>query len=47
MAQPYTLAMAKALAMTAIDVMTKPDLLSDIKEEFNKRKAKEKTSNQV
>ena len=35
-AQPYTLAVAKALAMTAIDVLTQPETLRSIKEEFNK-----------
>ena len=36
-AQPYTLAVSKAMAMTALDVFTKPDTLKDIKEEFVKR----------
>jgi hypothetical protein len=35
-AQPYTLAQGKALAMTAIDVFTNPDLLQQIKEDFKK-----------
>ncbi|XP_046561910.1 xaa-Arg dipeptidase-like isoform X3 [Haliotis rubra] len=35
-AQPYTLDMGKALAMTAIDVYTSPDMLSEITEEFKK-----------
>lgn len=34
-AQPYTLAVAKALAMTAIDVFTQPETLRSIKDEFN------------
>lgn len=33
-AQKYTLDMAKALAMTCIDVMLKPELLARIKAEF-------------
>ncbi|XP_071113844.1 peptidase M20 domain-containing protein 2-like [Haliotis cracherodii] len=35
-AQRNTLDMGKALAMTAIDVFTSPDMLSKIKEDFNK-----------
>ncbi|XP_048769679.2 peptidase M20 domain-containing protein 2-like [Ostrea edulis] len=35
-AQPYTLEQGKALAMTAIDVFTNPDLLQQIKEDFTK-----------
>lgn len=35
-AQPYTLAQGKALAMTAIDVFTNPQLLTQIKEDFTK-----------
>lgn len=34
-AQPYTLAISKALAMTALDIYTKPDVLKEIKEEFS------------
>ena len=37
-AQPYTLAAGKALAMTAIDIFTQPDVLRAIKEEFSKTK---------
>lgn len=33
-AQKYTLDMAKALAMTCIDIMLKPELLAKIKAEF-------------
>lgn len=36
-AQPYTLAVGKALAMTAIDIFTQPDTLQKIKEEFAKK----------
>ncbi|KAL4221446.1 hypothetical protein ACF0H5_019703 [Mactra antiquata] len=36
-AQPYTLKVAKAVAFTAIDVMTKPDVLKKIKEDFKKK----------
>ncbi|XP_061177345.1 peptidase M20 domain-containing protein 2-like [Saccostrea echinata] len=35
-AQPYTLTQGKALAMTAIDVFTNPELLKQIKEDFTK-----------
>jgi len=35
-AQPYTLAVAKAIAMTAIDIYTNPETLKQIKEEFEK-----------
>nr|KAG5696807.1 hypothetical protein BaRGS_012830 [Batillaria attramentaria] len=37
-AQPYTLAQGKALAMTALDVMTSPDLLAKVKADFEKDK---------
>ncbi|XP_067676316.1 xaa-Arg dipeptidase-like [Haliotis asinina] len=37
-AQPYTLDMGKALAMTAIDVFSSPGKLSEIKEQFKKFK---------
>ncbi|XP_022291117.2 xaa-Arg dipeptidase-like [Crassostrea virginica] len=33
-AQPYTLTQGKSLAMTAIDVLSKPELLQKIKEDF-------------
>ena len=35
-AQPYTLKQAKAMAMTALDIMTNPDLADRMKEDFNK-----------
>ncbi|XP_063403723.1 peptidase M20 domain-containing protein 2-like [Mytilus trossulus] len=34
-AQPYTLAISKALAMTALDIYTNPAVLKEIKEEFS------------
>ncbi|OWF37534.1 peptidase M20 domain-containing protein 2-like [Mizuhopecten yessoensis] len=35
-AQPYTLAIAKGLAMTALDLFTKPDLLSTIRADYQR-----------
>ena len=35
-AQPYTLKQAKAMAMTALDIMTNPDLAARMKEDFSK-----------
>lgn len=35
-AQPFTLSQGKALAMTAIDVFTNPELLQRIKDDFAK-----------
>ena len=35
-AQPYTLTQGKSLAMTAIDVLSKPELLQKIREDFTK-----------
>lgn len=35
-AQPYTLTQGKSLAMTAIDVLSKPELLQKIREDFAK-----------
>ena len=37
-AQPYTLAVGKALAMTAIDIFTQKEVHQAIKEEFAKTK---------
>jgi hypothetical protein len=33
-AQPYTLDISKALAMTAVDIYTEPHILQEITEEF-------------
>lgn len=35
-AQPFTLGIAKGLAMTAIDLYTREDLLSHIREDFQR-----------
>ena len=43
-AQPYTLAVAKALAMTAIDVYTQSETLRSIKEEFDKSVSQDSTN---
>ena len=37
-AQKYTLDQAKALAMTAIDILTKPELLPMVKKQFEEAK---------
>jgi hypothetical protein len=33
-AQPYTLAQGKALAMMTLDILTNPDLMTQIKADF-------------
>lgn len=40
-AQFYTLRTAKALAMTALDVLMRPELLQKVKQEFSEAKLKE------
>ncbi|KAF7669233.1 hypothetical protein LDENG_00220880, partial [Lucifuga dentata] len=40
-AQCYTLRVAKALAMTAVDVLCCPDLLKKVREDFNQVKPKQ------
>jgi hypothetical protein len=35
-AQGYSLAVAKALAMTAIDIMSKPELIPKIQQDFRR-----------
>ena len=37
-AQPYTLTVGKAMAMTVIDIFTQPEILRQIKEEFSNTK---------
>ena len=40
-AQLYTLRTAKALAMTAVDVLCCPDLLLKVRDDFNQAKLKQ------
>lgn len=46
-AQFYTLRTAKALAMTALDVIFKPELLERIREDFKRKLQEEEFLNRV
>ena len=43
-AQPYTIAQGKALAMTAIDLYTSPELLRKTKDDFKRDKERDAAS---